>query len=80
MEATVMPSRACVFKFSACDALSRPIAAHMLRWEGSRLVSHGGGSPEKAPTPCETNRDIFCIRCQQDFVRGAEQNEKRVNS
>ena len=42
MGATVMPSRACVFKFSACDALSRPIAAHMLRWEGSRLVSHGG--------------------------------------
>ena len=42
MDATAFRSRACVFKFPACDALSRPIVAHMLRWEGSRLVSHGG--------------------------------------
>ena len=37
-----MRGRACVLKSSACDALPRPRAAHMLRWEGSRLVSHGG--------------------------------------
>ena len=42
VEAAVMRGCACALKFAACDALSRPIAAHMLRWEGSRLVSHGG--------------------------------------
>lgn len=33
----------CVLKFFACDAISGARAARMLRWEGSRLVSHRGG-------------------------------------
>ena len=33
---------ACLFKFSTGDAVARPNVAHMLRWKGSRLVSHGG--------------------------------------